>query len=72
MRSVILALVLGTVLVSCTRSDPAELLETAKFEELQRNVPHARELYERIVADHPQSEEAKVARERLAALDETP
>jgi TolA-binding protein len=63
-----LALTLATVLVSCMRSDPAELLETAKFEELQQNVPHARELYERIVTQHPESAQAKEARERLAKL----
>ena len=68
MRPTILALALGAALTSCMRSDPAELLETAKFEELQQNVPHARQLYERIVKDHPDSPQAKEARERLTAL----
>src|SRR5258707_293060 len=45
-----------------------ELLETAQFEELQRNTTHARELYEQIVRDHPDAPEAAKARERLAAL----
>ena len=56
------------VLGGCTRSGPEELMETAKFEELQQNVPHARKLYQEIVDRYPDSEEAKVARERLAAL----
>lgn len=57
------------LLGGCSKSGPAELLETAKFEELQTNVPHARELYRRIVEEHPNSAEAKEAKERLAALD---
>ena len=48
-----------------------ELLETAEFEELQRNTTHARELYEEIVRKHPDAPEAAKARERLAALDAT-
>ncbi|MGH7899218.1 MAG: tetratricopeptide repeat protein [Candidatus Binatia bacterium] len=65
------ALILLASLAGCTRDGAAELMETAKFEELQQNVPHARELYQRIVTDYPDSPEAKVARERLAALPAT-
>lgn len=64
-----LLLLVVALLAGCSKSGPAELLETAKFEELQTNVPHARELYRRIVDEHPDSAEAKVAKERLAALD---
>lgn len=56
----------------CSRSNPAELLETARFEEKQTNVAHARELYERIVAEHPESAEAIEAKSRLSALAATP
>jgi hypothetical protein len=61
---VLLALVLG----GCG-GGAAELLETAKFEELQRNTTHARELYEEIVRSYPDSPEAATARERLRTLD---
>jgi len=44
-------------------------METAKLEELQRNIPHARELYQKIVTDYPDSAEAGEARDRLAALE---
>lgn len=53
----------------CFGEDPAQMLETAKFEERQRNEPHAREIYERLVANFPESPEAGEARARLAALD---
>jgi TolA-binding protein len=42
---------------------------TAQFEEKQMNKPHAMELYERIIRDHPDSEWAKKAKERLKALE---
>ena len=69
MRSQLLSLILTASLAACMRSGPAELMETAKLEELQHNVPHARELYQRVVADYPDSPEAKQARDRLAALN---
>jgi hypothetical protein len=68
MRTQLSALIVVASLVGCLRGGAAELMETAKFEELQQNVPHARELYQRIVTEYPDSAEAKVARERLAAL----
>ncbi|HET6515096.1 MAG TPA: tetratricopeptide repeat protein [Thermodesulfovibrionales bacterium] len=55
---------------ACTRNKSAELLETAQFEEVQKNREHARELYEEILKKYPESEEAKRARERLSALKE--
>jgi len=48
--------------------DPKQVFETAQFEELQNNHSHARELYERIIRADPDSDLAKKARERLAAL----
>jgi predicted small lipoprotein YifL len=67
----LLILLLVIPVAACTKGGPAELLETAKFEELQTNVPHARELYQRILDEHPGSAEARIAKERLAALDST-
>ena len=58
-----------TVLLSACGGGAKEMLETAKFEELQRNTKHARELYQEILRKHPESPEAATAKERLAALD---
>lgn len=68
----LLVLALSLAVVGCSRGNAAELLETAKFEEVQRNVPHARKLYQDILTHHPTSPEAAVARERLAALGPGP
>ena len=61
---------LALLLAACG-GGAAEKLETAEFEELQRNTAHARELYEEIVRTHPGSPEAAKAAERLKALGET-
>jgi hypothetical protein len=58
-----------TVLIAGCGGGAKELLETAQFEELQRNTSHARELYQEILRKHPDSPEAATAKERLAALD---
>ncbi len=58
-----------TVLVVACGGGAKEMLETAQFEELQRNTTHARELYQEILQKHPDSPEAAKAKERLAALD---
>ena len=65
MRTAIAALVLA---VACGGS-AKEMLDTAQFEELQRNTTHARELYQAIMQKHPDSPEAAKAKERLQALD---
>lgn len=49
-----------------------ELYETAQFEEQQNNREHARQLYEEIIRDHPQSAAAKQAAARLAGLKPGP
>jgi hypothetical protein len=49
-----------------------ELLDTAQLEETQRNVPHARELYEELLRRYPNSPEAATAADRLKALAEPP
>jgi len=64
-RWVGLGLLLG-VLMGCGE-DPKQLFETARFEEQQQNRAHAQELYEQIIQQHPDSEFAAKARERLEA-----
>jgi TolA-binding protein len=50
-------------------SDKAqELFETAQFEEKQHNREHARQLYEQIINEYPNSKQATTAKERLAQL----
>jgi TolA-binding protein len=69
-RRAVVALALVAVL-ACG-GGAKELLDTAQFEELQRNTTHARELYQEILRKHPHSPEAATAKERLAALDAVP
>jgi regulator of sirC expression with transglutaminase-like and TPR domain len=64
----LLALLCLTALLIACSADPAELLDTAQLEERQHNPAHAMELYEEIVAKHPHSEAAEVARARLEVL----
>ncbi len=52
------------LLIGCGE-DPRQIFETAQFEEQQNNRAHARELYEHIIQDHPDSEFAEKARQRL-------
>jgi outer membrane protein assembly factor BamD (BamD/ComL family) len=57
-------------LPGCAGDKAHELYETAKFEELQNNKLHARELYEEILKKYPKSDYAKKAMERLMTLNE--
>jgi TolA-binding protein len=66
-RSLLLAALVAVALAACSRSAD-DLLETARFEELQRNLPHARKLYQEIVDRFPDSYEAKEAKQRLAII----
>lgn len=52
----------------CSGQDPSDLFATAQFEERQNNREHAMQLYERIIKNHPQSEVAQRARQRLEEL----
>ena len=63
----IVALLLVLLLAGCS-GGPVELLDTAQLEERQFNTDHAIELYREIVAKHPDSEAADLARERLKVL----
>lgn len=68
MRRTAFALWLFFVVSGCGES-PQKLFETAQFEELQNNRSHARELYQRIIQSHPDSDFAKKAALRLAELE---
>jgi TolA-binding protein len=61
-------LVAAIALSGCAGEKAAELLDTAKFEELQNNKEHAVQLYEEIIKSYPDSEQAKIAKDRLSAL----
>ncbi len=61
------AIALAVTLAGCG-SGAQDLLETAQLEEIQKNPAHARQLYEQIVRDYPDSPQAKTAAERLTAL----
>ncbi len=56
----------------CGPDQASQMLETAQFEERQTNLVHARELYENIVRQYPDSPAAKTARARLAELAAKP
>jgi hypothetical protein len=43
----------------CSEQSAREMFETAQFEELQRNVEHAEELYMKILEKYPESEYAE-------------
>jgi TolA-binding protein len=56
--------------VACTSAERAaqEAYELAQFEEKQGNAEHARQLYQEIVAKHPDTSWAEKARGRLSEL----
>ncbi|MEN8135368.1 MAG: hypothetical protein ABFS18_07495 [Thermodesulfobacteriota bacterium] len=54
-------------IVACGQS-PEQLFETAEFEMLQTNYPHATELYQEIIEKHPDSDFAERARKRVGEL----
>lgn len=56
---------------SCTGDKADELFATAQFEEKQNNQAHAKELYEKILRDYPNSDTAKKAKARLDALSQS-
>ncbi len=45
-----------------------ELYELAAFEELQFNTPHAKQLYQEIIKEYPDTETARKARQALERL----
>ena len=67
-RLLCFALLASLFFIGCS-GGAEELFETAQFEELQKNRPHAIQLYREIVEKHPKSPFAARARERLAKLE---
>lgn len=65
---IIVMLGLTPIFCACNSENAKELFETAKFEELQNNREHAKELYQEVIEKYPESEYAKKAGERLNAL----
>ncbi len=65
---VMLLCLTALVASGCTGDHAQELFETAQLEEKQNNQAHARELYEQILKQYPNSEVAKKAGERLSRL----
>lgn len=63
-----MAITVGLFGSGCGPDQATQWLETAQFEERQTNLVHARELYENIVRQYPDSPAAKTARARLAEL----
>ncbi len=64
----VLLLATALILPSCSNQKAEELYKTAQFEELQTNWEHAGQIYERIIADHPDSDYADRSKARLSAL----
>lgn len=64
------ALFLFLLLIGCANPEgkSQELYDTAQFEEQQQNFKHARELYQRIVNQYPETAAASKAKERLDAI----
>lgn len=68
--SILVALgLLFSLIFGCGSESPQSLFETAQFEEKQTNVAHAKELYQRIMDEHPESDWAKKAKARLEQLE---
>ena len=58
------------MLAGCSTGEKkaTELLETARFEEKQRNLEHARKLYDEILRTYPSSAAAQAAAKRMTEL----
>ena len=68
--TLILLIILATALSGCSGNGAKELFDTAKLEELQNNHEHARQLYQEIIDNYPESQYANRANERLSELKE--
>ncbi|MBI5196001.1 MAG: hypothetical protein HZA10_06735 [Nitrospirae bacterium] len=68
-RAILIFMIIAAIALSgCAGEKAAELLDTAKFEEVQNNKKHAIQLYEEIVKNYPDSEQAHIAKDRLSEL----
>jgi TolA-binding protein len=61
-------IIVATALSGCSGNGAQQIFDTAKLEELQDNHEHAKQLYQEIIDNYPESEYAKRARERLSGL----
>lgn len=69
-KAIVIVGLLLTALFGYGCSDKAqELYETAQFEELQKNKPHAVKLYREIINEYPESKYVSKAREQLEKLE---
>ena len=65
----VLLFIAGLLFSACSgEKQAADLYETATFEELQTNTPHARQLYQEIIEKYPDTETALKARQALERL----
>ncbi|MFZ5573250.1 MAG: tetratricopeptide repeat protein [Thermodesulfobacteriota bacterium] len=62
-------LLYATTFWGCFGNQAQEWYETAELEEIQNSKDHAGQLYRRIIAEYPDSEYARKAAERLAAME---
>lgn len=67
MRRTIAMLPLLLVLAGCG-GGAADLLETARLEEMQNNPTHAKQLYQQIVDQYPGTPQAETASARLREI----
>ena len=67
-RIILIMMIVLSITVSACTSGGEELFETAKFEELQNNDEHAKQLYQEIIDKYPDSDYAKKAKDRLNQL----
>ena len=65
-------LMVSLAVTGCSGNSAKELFETAELEERQNNPVHAGKLYQEIIEKYPQSDYAKQASERLAAIKKNP
>jgi TolA-binding protein len=68
MTPIVVMIPLLVALAGCGGDGAADLLETARLEEVQNNPAHARQLYQQIVDQYPGTPQASTAAERLRAL----
>ncbi|MFQ5544008.1 MAG: hypothetical protein ACE5FY_06615 [Nitrospiria bacterium] len=68
--SLSLSVLFSLLLSACSNSEgkAQKIYETAQFEELQTNIKHAKQLYQEILRDHPETAIAIKAKARLAEL----
>jgi TolA-binding protein len=59
---------LQLTLPSCGGDSPQQTFETAELEMLQNNYPHARQLYQEIIAKYPDSDLAAKSGKRLEEI----